>query len=98
MPDSTDPFDRASAPAFARAIDAAVANGAQMVVGGVTTADGATEVHAAGLRTPDPAEPATADTIIATMREELTGLYTLNKELRERLAKYEPAEQFPWGV
>ncbi len=65
MPDSTDPFDRASAPAFARAIDAAVANGAQMVVGGVTTADGATEVHAAGLRTPDPAEPATADTVIA---------------------------------
>ncbi|MBN9171010.1 MAG: beta-lactamase family protein, partial [Microbacterium sp.] len=65
MPDSTDPLDRTSAPPFARAIDTAIANGAQMVVGGVTTADGATEVHAAGLRTPDPAEPATADTVIA---------------------------------
>lgn len=44
-----------------------------------------------------PIEPATAETIIATMKEELTGLYAANKELRKKLAKYEP-ESFPWGV
>ena len=39
-----------------------------------------------------------AATIIATLKAEVTGLYALNKELRQRLAKYEPQEQqFPWG-
>ena len=42
-----------------------------------------------------PVEPAMADTIIATMKEELTGLYAQNKELRERLSKYE-APRMPW--
>jgi hypothetical protein len=32
----------------------------------------------------------------ATMREELDGLYKLNRELRERLAKYEPEPKMPW--
>ena len=36
----------------------------------------------------------TAETIIATLTAEVKGLYTQNKELRQRLAKY---EQFPWG-
>lgn len=39
----------------------------------------------------------TEKTIIATMKEELKGLYALNKDLRERLAKYEAPEKFPWG-
>lgn len=38
-----------------------------------------------------PAEQPTVDTMIATMKEELEGLYAQNKELRERLSKYELA-------
>lgn len=34
----------------------------------------------------------------AAMKEELTGLYAQNRELREQLAKYEPELRMPWDV
>lgn len=43
----------------------------------------------------EPVMPETAGTIIATMKEELTGLYAQNRELRERLAQYE-STRMPW--
>jgi hypothetical protein len=47
-------------------------------------------------------EPLSADETLrmvnATMREELNGLYAQNRELRERLARYEPEPNMPWNV
>jgi hypothetical protein len=45
-------------------------------------------------------EPQSADETLrsanATMKEELEGLYAQNRELRDRLAQYEPEPRMPW--
>lgn len=38
-----------------------------------------------------------AATIINTLKAEVTGLYAQNKELRQRLERYEGEQKFPWG-